>query len=159
MHELGLGHGVGQHREEVGDLHAHGLRVERRAHGVLHPAVGDQNPQGGQVGAERHQPGHGQVLHLGQTIPAEEEQADEGGLQEEGHQTFDGQRRTEDVTHVVGVIGPVGAELEFHGQAGGDAEGKVDTEQLAPELHHVLVDLLAGHYIDRLHDGEQEGHP
>jgi hypothetical protein len=31
--------------------------------------------------------------------------------------------------------------------------------QLAPELHHVLVDLLAGHDIDRFHDGQQECQP
>jgi len=43
-------------------------------------------------------------------------------------------------------------------QAGGDAEGEVDAEQLAPELCHVFVDLLAGHDVDRFHDGEQEGH-
>ena len=57
------------------------------------------------------------------------------------------------------VVGPVGAELELHGQSGGNAEGEIDTEQLAPELGHVFVDLLAGHDVDRLHDGQQEGQP
>jgi hypothetical protein len=58
-----------------------------------------------------------QVAHLGELVPAEEEQADEGGFQEEGHQPLDGQRRAEDVAHVVAVVAPVHAELEFHGHA------------------------------------------
>ena len=99
------------------------------------------------------------MLHLGEPVPAEEEQADEGGFEEERHQPLDGQRRAEDVADVVAVVGPVGTELEFHGQSGGDAQRKVDAEQLAPELGHVLVDLLAGHDIDRLHDGQQERQP
>ncbi|MNM96149.1 hypothetical protein D3C81_1086160 [compost metagenome] len=157
MHELDLRHRIEQQRAEVDQLHAHGLVVELGAHRVLHPAVGDQDPQRRQVGAQRHQPGHRQVLHLAQAIPAEEEQADEGRLEEERHQALDGQRRAEDVADVVAVVGPVGAELELHGQPGGDAEGEVDAEQLAPELDHVLVDLFAGHHVDRLHDRQQEG--
>ncbi|KAG1393712.1 hypothetical protein G6F59_014314 [Rhizopus arrhizus] len=109
------------------------------------------------VGAQRHQPGHHQVLDLAQAVPAEEEQADEGGFQEERHQAFDGQRRTEDVTHVVAVVGPVHAELEFHHDAGGDAHGEVDAEQDAPEQGHPAPDLLAGHHVHALHDGHHEG--
>ena len=97
------------------------------------------------------------MLHSAQAIPAEEEQPDKGRLEEERHQAFDRQRGAKDVAHVVAVVGPVGAELELHGQPGGDTEGEIDTEQLAPELGHVLVDLLAGHDVDRLHDGQQEG--
>ncbi len=154
--ELDLRHRVEDQRAEVDQLHAHGLEVELGAHRVLHPAVGDQDPQRREVRAQRHQPGGGQVLHPRQAVPAEEEQADEGRLEEERHQALDGQRRAEDVPDVVRVVGPVGAELELHGQAGGDAEGEVDAEQLAPELDHVLVDLLAGHHVDRLHDRQQE---
>ncbi len=159
MHELDLRHRVEQQRTEIHQLHAHGLEVELRAHRVLHPAVGDENPQRREVRAQRHQPGYGQVLHLAEPVPAEEEQTDKGGFEEERHQPLDGQGRAEDVTDIVAVIGPVGAELELHGQAGGDAQGEVDAEQLAPELGHVLVDLLAGHDIDRFHDRQQERQP
>ncbi len=119
--ELDLRHRVEQQRSEVNQLHAHGLEVELRAHRVLHPAVGDEDPKRREIRAQRHQPGHRQVLHLGEPVPAEEEQADEGGLEEERHQPLDGQRRAEDVADVVAVVGPVGTELEFHGQSGGDA--------------------------------------
>src|SRR5258707_2076865 len=93
---------------------------------------------------------------LGQPVPAEEEQTDHGRFQEEGHQAFDGERRAEHVADIMRVIGPVGAELEFHGDAGGDPHGEVDAEQRAPELRHVAPDGAAGHHIDALHDDEDQ---
>ena len=98
------------------------------------------------------------MLALAEAIPAEEEHADEGGLQEEGHQAFDGQRGPEDVADIVGVVSPVGTELKLHGEPGGNPEGEVDTKQLAPELGHVPVHCVVGHHIDRLHDRQNEGH-
>ena len=92
---------------------------------------------------------------LRQAVPAEEEEPDEGRLQEEGHQPLDGQRRAEDVADVMGVVGPVRAELELHGDAGGHAHGEIDAEQQAPEFGHVAPDRPAGHDVDALHDGEQ----
>ena len=97
------------------------------------------------------------MLALGEAVPAEEEQPDESGFKEEGHQTFDGERSAEDVADVVRVVGPVRAELELHGDAGRHAEGKVDAEELAPELRHVLVNLLPREYVGSFHDDEQEG--
>ncbi len=35
---------------------------------------------------------------------------------------------------IVRVVGPVGTELELHGQTCGDPQGKVDGEQLAQNL-------------------------
>ena len=97
-----------------------------------------------------------EMAELGQPVPAEEEQADEGRFQKERHQAFDGERRAENVADIVRVVGPVGAELEFHGDAGGDPHGEIDAEQLAPEPRRVAPDLAAGHHIGALHDGEQK---
>ena len=159
VHELGLGRRVEHHVPERGHLHAHGDVAEFGAHGVLHPAVGDKNPNCRQVGADGSQERDQQMPALGKFVPAEKEQADESGFEEERHQSFNGQRRAENVADVVRVIRPVGAELEFHGQAGGDAQRKVDAEQLAPEFGHVAVDFLAGHDEYRLHDDQQKRQP
>jgi hypothetical protein len=131
------------------------LVVEGGADRIVHPAVGHQNPQRRQVRTKRHEKCDDHVLDSREPLPPEEEQADEGGLEEKRHQAFNGQRHAEDVADIVRVVRPVGAELEFQRKTGGDAHCKVDAEQLAPELGHVLVDLLAGHHIDRLHDDEQ----
>ncbi|KAG1079548.1 hypothetical protein G6F40_016264 [Rhizopus arrhizus] len=102
------------------------------------------DPQRREVRAERHQPGHHQVADLGHAVPAEEEQADEGGFQEEGHQPLKRKRRAEDVAHIVAVVGPVHTDLDLHHPAGGDAEGEVDAEKRAPEHGHPLPDGAAG---------------
>ncbi len=157
VHELGLGHRVEDHRHEVGDFHTHGVGIEGRADGVLHPAVGHQDPQGRQVGAQGDHEGDEQVGVRLQLVPAEEHQADEGSLQEEGHQALDRQRRPEDVPDVVGIVAPVHAELEFHRQAGGHAQHEVDAENHAPETGDRPPDRPAGHHIDALHDDQHEG--
>src|ERR1700681_4060506 len=90
-----------------------------------------------------------------QPVPAKEEQPDEGGFEEKGHQTFDSERRAENVTDIVTEIGPVHPKLEFHGDAGRDAHGEIDAEQDAPEFGRLAPDLFAGHDIDALHDSEQ----
>jgi len=41
-------------------------------------------------------------------------------------------------------------------QPGGDAHGKIDTEQLAPELGHFTINLFAGDDIDRFHNKQQK---
>src|SRR3546814_7905380 len=87
---------VEHHRRKIGDFHAHGLEVEARTDRVLHPGVGDQYPQGREVGAQRGQPGDGEVLQPAQAIPAEEEQSDQGAFEEERHQPLYRQRRAEE---------------------------------------------------------------
>ena len=98
------------------------------------------------------------MLDFTQTIPAEEEQTYKGGFEEECHQTFNGQRRTEDIPYIVGIVRPVSPELELHGQTGCHAQCEVDTKQLAPELGHIFINLFAGKDVDRFHDGQQERH-
>ena len=96
------------------------------------------------------------MLHLGELVPAEEEQADKRRLQKEGHQAFDRQRRAENVADIMAVITPVHAELEFHGDAGGDPQDEVDPEQRSPELGHLAPDRAVCHHIDRFHDGHHD---
>ena len=45
MNEFRLRHFVEQHGPEIGHLHPHGHWVKFGPHRVLHPAIGDQNPQ------------------------------------------------------------------------------------------------------------------
>ncbi len=64
-----------------------------------------------------HQPDARQMDALGQPVPAEDPQAQEGRLQEEGGQAFHGQRGAEDLAYEAGVGRPVHPELELLDQA------------------------------------------
>ena len=68
-----------------------------------------------------------------QPVAAEEHQAQEATLEEEGEDAFRRQQRPEDVAHEARVFGPVHAELELHDDAGGDAHGEDDAVDLDPE--------------------------
>ena len=156
--ELCLGYGVEQHCAKVGHFHPHRIGVEGRAHRILHPAIGDENPQRGEIGPNRDHEGHRQMPQFRQTIPAKEHQSDEGCFKEEGHQSFDRERRAENVADIMREIRPVSAEFELHGQSGSDAENEVDPEDLSPEPRDFAPDRAARHHIDRFHDDEHEAH-
>ena len=95
---------------------------------------------------------------LGQAVPAEDPQAEECRLDEEGEQTLHGQRGPEYVTDEAGVLAPRHAELELLHDAGRDTHDEVDQVELAPELGHSEVLLVAGAHPERLHnhDGRAE---
>ena len=154
--ELGLRHRVEQHRGKVGDFHPHRLRVEDGADRMLHPAIGDKDPQRRNVRPQGDHERGEQMAALRQFVPAKDHQANEGGFKEERHQPFDRQWRAEDVADIVREIRPVGAEFELHGQAGGDTQDEVDRKDLAPEARHRPPDRPVGHHIDRFHDDQHE---
>lgn len=74
------------------------------------------------------------MAHPAEFVPAEEHQPDEGGLEEEGHEPLDRERRAEEGADLVALIAPVHAELEFHSDAGRHAEHEVDAEERGPEF-------------------------
>jgi hypothetical protein len=62
-------------------------------------------------------------------------------------------------TDVVGEGGPVGAELELHDDAGGDAHREVDGEDARPEPGHLVINDLAGAQVRHLHDDHDRAEP
>src|SRR5262249_37654979 len=58
-------------------------------------------------------------------------------------------------TDVAGEDGPVGAELELHDDAGGDAHREVDGEDARPEPGHLVINDLAGAQVRPLHDDHE----
>ena len=64
------------------------------------------------------------------------------GLEEERRHRFVGQQRPEDRAHLVGIAGPVEAELVAHDQARDDADPEDDREDLQPEPIGVEINGL-----------------
>ncbi len=129
--------GVGQDGAGVGQLDAVvGLGV---TDGVVEEAVGDQDPVRRQVRGAGDDPEQGAVDARAEAVPAEDPQAQEGGLHEERDDRLHRQRGAEDVPRVVPEPAPGQPELELHDDAGDDPDGVVDDVELPPEAHHALV--------------------
>ncbi len=88
---------------------------------------------------------------------AEEVEPEEAGLEEEGEDALGGERRAEDVADELGILRPVRAELEFHHDAGGDADGERQPEHLAEELADADIDLVLVPPSEPLDDHQQPG--
>ena len=153
-HEEGHGQAGGQ--QHVGEAVGHGgveddgppvrcvddtvaqLEARRR----VHPAVEHQDPEGAHGGAEGHQRGGERVHPTGHAAGAEQHDAEEHRLEEEGSQHLIGKERARHVAHALHEARPVGAELEGHGDAGDDAEREGQGKDLHPEhveFHPLLL--------------------
>ncbi len=96
--------------------------------------VGRQDPEGGDRGADRDGTGGGEVDGARHLVPAEQHDAEEAGLEEEGHHHLVAQQRPEDAAADPRQLAPVGAELVGHDDAGDHADAEGDGEDLDPEL-------------------------
>ena len=102
MEELAPGVGVGHHGQEV--LKFGAAVADNVANGILHEAVGDDDPYGGKVGGKRHGP-DGEAMYLfAYPIPAEGPHRNECGFQKKGSRGLNGQKRAENVADIGGVF-------------------------------------------------------
>ena len=159
VEELHDGHRVGHQCPEVHHLMAHGVRIERHAHRVLHPSVGNENPHGRDARSDARHPGGEEVCTLAYLVPSEEHDGEEGRFHEEGQNALDGQRSAEDVAHKPRIVAPVGTELKLEDDARSDAHGKVDGEELHPELGSPFPELVFLNHIQGFHGGHNHGQP
>ena len=126
-------HRVGEERADRGELGPAGVRVDLVADRVLHPGVGGHDERRRQGGTHGDRPDRQEVQPLGQHVPAEPPQPQEGRLEEEGGQALHRERRAEDVTDEARVLRPVHPELELLDEPGDDADGDVDDQDRAEE--------------------------
>ena len=98
MPELDQSVRIGDERHEID--HFGPVVAQHIADRVLHPAVGQQYPEPGQIGGERYDPyGKGMDL-LRYLVPAEDPDTDEYRFEEERHGRLNGQRGAEYVPNV-----------------------------------------------------------
>ena len=90
-------------------------------------------------------------------LPSEVHDGHEGGLHEEGHDTLDGQWRSEDVTYKPGVVRPVGAKLKLQNDTCSNAHGEVNAEETLPKLGRIAPECIAGAVPTGLDDTHHYG--
>ncbi|MNS86109.1 hypothetical protein D3C72_1200000 [compost metagenome] len=134
--------GVKHHREPVDrDHHAVDDLIPLRG---LHPAVGRQDPEGRNNGAQRHHAGGKEVQPRPDFVPAKQHHPEETGFEEEGGQHFVGQQRAGNTPRELRKSAPVGPELVGHHQPGHHAHAKVDGENFGPEMVQRAPDGVFG---------------
>src|SRR5580658_4472125 len=101
-------------------------RIELIAHWMLHEGIRDQNEIAGQPASERNRYRCQEVIARTQSLFAPDERADEGAFQKECEHPFHCQCLSDRAAGVTGKACPIGPELKFHGNAGYDANGKVE---------------------------------
>jgi hypothetical protein len=111
------------------------------------PAADEQSHRGRRSDPTRQPP----------LAPDEDEQ--EAGFEEEREEPLHRQRLPDHAARVAAEPGPVGAELELHGNAGDHPHREVDAEDPDPEARGVVPTLPARPQAARLHEDDQEGQP
>src|SRR5436309_1732283 len=96
---------------------------------------------------------------LAEGLFTEEEEAQESRFQEESECAFHCQGLRNDPTRVGREKCPVGAELEFHRDARDDSKDEGDGENLAPEMHGIIVAFVLAHQVQDLEDHQQQRQP
>ncbi len=150
---------IREHLPDRGEFRVPGVGVDPVPDRMLHPRVGRQDEVGADDRAQRRQPDGGEVHVPGQPVPAEDPQAEEGGLQEERDQRFHGQRRAEDISDETRVVRPVHPELELLDDSRDDPHREVDEHQLAPETGQAQPFDVSGPIPRRLHHRDQQRQP
>lgn len=144
-------HEVPEARDFIGAVGEQAVRD-----GVLHPGVGNDDEETGDPGADEDHERRAEVSEFREALLAEEEEAEEGRFEEESEDAFHSKRLADDPARASRELRPVGAELEFHRNAGHHAEQEVDGEDFRPEARGLIPALLPGTQSDELHGHHQQ---
>ncbi len=88
-----------------------------------------------------------------------QEQAQEGGLQEEGEHAFHGQSLADHASGKAREVRPVRAELKFHGDAGHHTQHEVNAENPGPEARRLVISLIITAQAQRFKYNDERGQP
>ena len=126
---------------------------------MLHPGVGGDDKGPGSPGAQPDHEGGEPVHLLSEDLFAEQEDAQEGRFDEEGEGPFHGQGLGDDIAGKDGEAGPVGAELELHGDPRHHAHNEGDGKDPGPEAGSYVIAFVLTPKVQRFEDENKQGQP
>src|SRR5438132_14341365 len=106
---------------------------------MLHERIRDQNEVPGDLAAECDRDRSREMATRPESFLTPDQCADERALQEEREHPFHRQRLTDDATSVFRKVRPVRSELEFHRNAGHDADREIQSENFRPKSDGLVV--------------------
>ena len=136
---------IQQQGPETGRARSRRSGRNRVADGMLHPGVGGDDEEAGKPRAHEDQERRHTSAPSGpRRFSPNRNRPRKLDSRKNEKTPFHGQRLSDDAAGGLGKARPVGAELEFHGDAGDHAHGEIDGEDLRPEARGVVVVLVAG---------------
>ena len=120
------------------------VRLLHVAGRVLHERIRDDDEIAREPAPQRDGHRGDEMINRAEPLLAEDEDAEEGAFQEEREHALHRQGLADHAPGNAGEARPVRAELEFHRDAGDDADGKINGEDFCPETSGAVVSLLAG---------------
>jgi hypothetical protein len=125
----------------------------------LHPAIGRENPEGRNQGADGDE-ACGHEVQLGpHALQPKQHDAQKARFEEEGGEHFVAEERPDHRPNLVREHRPVSAKLIGHDQPGDDAHGEDDGEDAEPILEGVEEQGLLGREPASLQHRQKAGQP
>src|SRR6266568_3862478 len=106
---------------------------------MLHECVRNENEVAGNPTSERDRNRSAEVSARAQSFLTPDQRTDKRALEEEREHPFHRQRLANHAAGVFGKIRPVRSELEFHRNAGDDADREIESEDLRPKANRLIV--------------------
>ena len=127
---------------------------------MLHPCIRGNDEKTREPRTEEHGNRGPPVGARAELLLSIEKETQERRFQEEREHAFHGQRLANHAASKAREMGPVSAELEFHGNAGYHAEHEVDAEDARPEACRLVISLIVAPETQALehHDEWRQSH-
>ena len=106
---------------------------------MLHERIRDQNEITREPTAERNRDCSSEMSARSEPFLTPDQRTDKRALQKEREHPFHRQRLSDYAAGIFGKVRPVRSELKFHRNAGDDADGKIESENLRPEPNRLIV--------------------
>src|SRR5262249_18074604 len=106
---------------------------------MLHKSISDQNEISGYPTSQGHRHGSEEMISRTESLLSPNQRTNKSTLQKEREHPFHRQRLPDHTARISGEVRPVRSELKLHRNTGDDAHGKVEAEDLGPELDGLIV--------------------
>src|SRR6516162_3645790 len=143
MSELNKSPRIQQKVSEIRQCEA-AIRSDRVAGRMLHESVCDQDKKTGKPAAGRNANGGQEVIARPESLFSPDQSADKRALEKEGKHALHGQRLANDRARIPGECSPIRPKLELHRNAGYNADGEIETENLRPKPRSPIVLFISG---------------
>lgn len=118
---------------------------------MLHPTIGDEDPNGREWSTKGHNPCWCKMKSLSNLIPSKEKNSKKSGLKKKCRQSLNNKRCSKYISDKPWIVGPVSSKFEFEDDSCCHSYSKVNSKNLGPKLCNFFPKFISGTIIYRFH--------